>query len=191
MRTFVIGNGLSRKDFNLTQLKEFGKIIGCNALYRDFTPDALVAVDVNMAIEISDSGIQHKIPVYTNKNSEHLFGFRIITPNLGWSSGSTALYIAAKDAPKEIYLIGFDLISDTEFINNLYAGSKNYKPKNSKAVFHNNWQSQLMTIIKKFPYINFYKVNKNLNYRLPENFNNLFYITYTEFENTIEKWKNE
>ena len=32
---FCIGNGESRKDFDLEQLRPFGKIYGCNGLYRD------------------------------------------------------------------------------------------------------------------------------------------------------------
>ena len=42
---FLIGNGESRKGFNLDTLKPHGKIYGCNALYREFTPDVLVSVD--------------------------------------------------------------------------------------------------------------------------------------------------
>ena len=44
-KAFCIGNGESRKGFDLEQLRPHGKIYGCNALYRDFTPDVLVAVD--------------------------------------------------------------------------------------------------------------------------------------------------
>ena len=33
--SFIIGNGESRKDFDLTKLKEYGKIYACNAYYRD------------------------------------------------------------------------------------------------------------------------------------------------------------
>ena len=47
-KVFCIGNGESRKDFNLERLRQFGKIYGCNGLYRDFTPDVLVAMDYNI-----------------------------------------------------------------------------------------------------------------------------------------------
>ena len=42
-RAFVLGNGVSRQQVDLENLKHFGPIYGCNALYRDFTPTALVA----------------------------------------------------------------------------------------------------------------------------------------------------
>ena len=42
---FCIGNGQSRAPVDLIKLRPQGKIYGCNALYRDFKPDVLVAVD--------------------------------------------------------------------------------------------------------------------------------------------------
>ena len=64
-RVFIIGNGESRKDFDLTQLRKHGKIYACNAFYRDNPlPDVLVAVDSIMTHEIYHKGIAHKIPCY-------------------------------------------------------------------------------------------------------------------------------
>ena len=64
-RVFIIGNGESRKDFDLTQLRKHGKIYACNAYYRDNPlPDVLVAVDSTMTHEIYHQGIAHKIPCY-------------------------------------------------------------------------------------------------------------------------------
>ena len=64
----MLGNGTSRKSIDLNQLKENGTIYGCNALYREFAPDFLVAVDTKMVLEINQSGYQHKIQVWTNPN---------------------------------------------------------------------------------------------------------------------------
>jgi len=61
-RVFCLGNGESRKGVNLDLLKPYGKIYGCNALYRDFTPDVLVAVDQGITHEIYQSGY-----AYTNE----------------------------------------------------------------------------------------------------------------------------
>lgn len=52
---FVIGNGASRKNVNLNILKQHGKVIGCNALYRDFAPDHLFANDSIILHEILSS----------------------------------------------------------------------------------------------------------------------------------------
>jgi hypothetical protein len=61
---FCIGNGESRKDFDLHKLKEHGKTYGCNGLYRDFTPDVLLAMDYNICHEIYRSGYAFENPVY-------------------------------------------------------------------------------------------------------------------------------
>ena len=53
---FLIGNGESRKGFDLNTLKPYGKVYGCNAIYRDFTPDVLIAVDHGIMHEIYRSG---------------------------------------------------------------------------------------------------------------------------------------
>ena len=62
---FVIGNGTSRKNVNLNILKQHGKIIGCNALYRDFTPDHLFTNDCEVLHEIISSQ-------YTNTNETYI-----------------------------------------------------------------------------------------------------------------------
>ena len=59
-KVFCIGNGESRKNFNLDQLKPHGKIYGCNALYREYTPDVLVSVDHGIMHEIYQSGYCYK-----------------------------------------------------------------------------------------------------------------------------------
>ena len=59
-KVFLIGNGESRKNFNLDQLKPHGKIYGCNALYREYTPDVLVSVDHGIMHEIYQSGYCYK-----------------------------------------------------------------------------------------------------------------------------------
>lgn len=61
---FCIGNGESRKHLNLESLRPFGKIYGCNALYRDFLPDAITAVDHGIMHEIYHAGVANKIPCY-------------------------------------------------------------------------------------------------------------------------------
>ena len=61
-RVFCIGNGESRKQLDLETLRPHGKIYGCNALYRDFTPDHLSAVDAGIMHEIYNSGFCQNTP---------------------------------------------------------------------------------------------------------------------------------
>jgi hypothetical protein len=73
---FCIGNGESRKDFNLDLLKPHGKIYGCNALYREYTPDVLVSVDHGIMHEIYQSGYCYKNETWFRdwtKVPEHMY----------------------------------------------------------------------------------------------------------------------
>ena len=63
-KVFILGNGESRKSVDLDALKEIGPIYGCNALYRDFTPDALICVDGGMMHEVYASGYASKNKCY-------------------------------------------------------------------------------------------------------------------------------
>lgn len=59
-RVFCLGNGESRKEYDIEKLRSHGRIYGCNALYRDFTPDVLVSVDHGIMHEIYHSGFCYK-----------------------------------------------------------------------------------------------------------------------------------
>tara|TARA_B100000949_G_scaffold51803_2_gene45427 strand:- start:1128 stop:1844 length:717 start_codon:yes stop_codon:yes gene_type:complete len=61
---FIIGNGTSRKNVNLNILKEHGKVIGCNALYRNFTPDILFTYDSVILHELLSSDYPKNNEVY-------------------------------------------------------------------------------------------------------------------------------
>jgi len=50
---FVLGNGPSRKNIDPSKLD--GTVIGCNACYRDFTPDVICAIDAGIISEIIKS----------------------------------------------------------------------------------------------------------------------------------------
>ena len=65
---FVLGNGPSRK--NIDPIKLNGTVIGCNACYRDFTPDVICATDAGIMSDIIDSGYDGKC--YFTHNSWNL-----------------------------------------------------------------------------------------------------------------------
>ena len=132
---FVIGNGTSRKDLELHSLKKYGKVYACNAVFRTFEPDYLVAVDVKMILEINHAKYQMNHPVWTNPNKQYsgMQGFNFFQPAKGWSSGPTALWLASTHAHDTIYILGFDFhgtkddVGNRTKVNNLYAGTHNYK----------------------------------------------------------------
>jgi hypothetical protein len=48
---YVLGNGESRKDIDINELKKTGKVWGCNAIYRDYILDGLIAVDHDLELK--------------------------------------------------------------------------------------------------------------------------------------------
>jgi len=146
---FVLGNGKSRLNFDLDLFKKHGKVYGCNALYRDFTPQVLVATDPDISKEIEDSNYPETNVFYTRKPIHP--NSKLIIKHWGFSSGPAALKIAADDGYQFIYIVGFDLIGDEGKVNNVYAGTANYRSKDSKAVYYGNWVNQMEKIFKEHP----------------------------------------
>lgn len=52
---FVIGNGNSRQHLDLNELSKYGKTVGCNALYRDYSPTYLITHDSYLLHEIGST----------------------------------------------------------------------------------------------------------------------------------------
>lgn len=159
---FIIGNGTSRKSVNLDHLKKIGTTYGCNALYRDFTPDFLIAVDVRMVLEITRTGYHNSNKVFTNPNRafNKILNLNLFQPSKGWSSGPTALWLATQHHYKQIYILGFDYkgLDNGKKFNNVYANTPNYKKSSDTATFFGNWLRQTVTVIKETPNIQFTRV---------------------------------
>ncbi len=251
---FCIGNGESRKGFDLEKLRPHGTIYGCNAIYRDFMPDVLTAVDHGIMHEIYHAGVAQKIPCYfrdwtkvpamtyepmlmggitnleeakdaldkvliTNergdskeyvmhgsklqgvidliKREPDKFNKDIIKlqkkeinhatikvswikePDYstsltdiqkrpdkkhgdhGWACGASSGYVAIhREQPKEIYLIGHDINSTNNNVNNLYKGTKHYVVPENGPTPGINWIRQWDTLAAWYPDIKFIKVNR-------------------------------
>ena len=183
---FVLGNGTSRKSIDLNQLKENGTVYGCNALYREFEPDYLVAVDTKMILEINKAGYQHSNQVWTNRNRafEKMNGFNFFQSSKGWSSGPTALHLASEHNNSEIYILGFDYTGIDDKLNNIYADTFNYKKSHEKATYHGNWLRQTCITCQKFSEKRYIRVVEKESPFIPKEFskiNNLSHITVEEF----------
>ena len=182
---FVIGNGNSRLDIPLEHLKSYGTIYGCNAMYRDFEPDYLVAVDTKMIIEINKAGYQKNHEVWTNPNKafSKFSGFNFFSPSKGWSSGPTALHLASEHKNNEIYILGFDYVGldNNTKVNNLYAGSFNYKKQHDGATYHGNWLKQTCITCQKFSKKRYIRVLGEPNF-IPKEFESIPNIEHISIE---------
>jgi|TARA_B110000908_G_scaffold139467_1_gene166102 hypothetical protein len=185
---FVLGNGTSRESLEPSKLQAMGKVYGCNALYRTFAPDYLIAVDVKMILEINKNGYHRKHQVWTNPNKAYtkMQDFNFFQPSKGWSSGPTALWLSVQHGYKHIYILGFDYqgLGKSNKFNNIYADSMNYKKSSDSATFYGNWMRQTKSVVQDNPKIQFTRVIAPDNY-IPEElnkFSNLEHITIDVFK---------
>ena len=125
-RVFCIGNGESRKGFDLESLRPQGKIYGCNALYRDFLPDVLTAVDHGIMHEVYHAGIAQKIPCW----------FR------DWTKVPSMSY-------EHMLLGGMDILEAEEHLNDVLI--TNERGDSKEYVMHGSNIQGLINIIKKDP----------------------------------------
>ena len=173
---YVFGNGESRTPVNINNLE--GIKIGCNAIYRDYAIDHLVCVDRRMVIEAIDNGINDNALVYTREDWASQFkDFKHIrtVPQLPyngterwdepfqWGSGPYAVLLAAKICKGDtIRLLGFDLYSSNQNINNIYKDTSNYDSADKRAVDPRYWIHQIGKVFELYPRRNF------VIYQLPE-----------------------
>ena len=126
-RAFIIGNGPSRKEFDLNKLKDKGTVFGCNALYRDFKPDYLVAIDKVIIEEIHKSDYpQHRFIVPPEHEQYEPAEFNPAQPRS--NAGMNAMTEAIKRGNRELFCLGFDfLLEDKEYsLGNIYDGTNGY-----------------------------------------------------------------
>jgi len=142
---YIIGNGGSRKGFDLLLLKGKGTVFGCNALYRDYRlsnpkyvlPDYLVAIDNPIITEIESSDFPSSrvlIPPEDEKwEPVELHWGRAV--NKQWdpqrprsNAGMNAILEAIKLEYETLYVFGFDflVVDQNTAMSNLYDGSDCY-----------------------------------------------------------------
>lgn len=156
---FVLGNGISRRDVSVPYLKQRGRVYGCNALYREHTPDVLVATDKPIALQIQNSGYPKQHEFYTRKPLKDSGGRPVPTQYHGYSSGPIAVSLAALAQHQQIYMIGFDMgPTQDNLFNNMYADTEFYKTSKHPPTFTGNWVKQLIQIMKDFPQTKFYRI---------------------------------
>jgi hypothetical protein len=175
----VIGNGPSRLElFKLDLLKKHrGGLLGsrklqtygCNALYRDFTPDFLIARGNGVTDEIAKSKYTENNIVYTD--SIHLLEypnkFYLIPYDPYTDAGTTAAYIAAFDGHNRVYMIGFDGQDTANFNYNVYAGTTHYDAKDA-TVLDNKWIKDRATLFRTYNETEFIRVTKKATEPVPE-----------------------
>lgn len=139
---FIIGNGESRRNFDLNILKGVSPTFGCNALYREFLPDWLVSVDEKMIDEITESDFPIEFTLFARSLAEeyepeecHL-GKTSLPRN---NSGMYAMQRAIEKNYNILICLGFDFLIDDRHLSctNMFAETQNYGPE-THARFEDN-----------------------------------------------------
>jgi len=191
---YCIGNGPSRKGFDLNRLKETGQTYGCNALYRDFLPDFIFSVDTKITMEMVENEIGKKTIHYApslevnRKQSKGML--HLIPNNPHWISGNAAFWTAGVHGHKNIYLLGYDFREyGSGQLNNIYQNTNCYGERNDNKIFE-GWLKQFRDMLKMRPYVNYTIVHDNppdyLNYlQTGVDLKNSKIISYKEFEKVL------
>lgn len=163
MTTWAIGNGESRQIIDIESLQ--GIKVGCNAIHRDYNIDHLVCVDKRMVSEATKNKRRKQFTIYTRK--DWWVGFRLEErirpvpelPYTGdqrpddpwhWGSGPYAVLLATQFSDT-INLLGFDLYSKNDKVNNLYKDTENYDTSEKRAVDPRYWIYQIAKVFECFP----------------------------------------
>jgi len=185
----VIGNGKTCTEFDLTKLipsREFTKwgeagpwidkrcrrnffTYGCNAIYRNFKPDFIVATGDGIVKEIAESTVDKTNIIYAyNKNLEKYPGkFNLLPQNPELNAGAIAAYMAAFDGHKRVYLLGFDGIDTIGNNYNMFAGTPNYPPLDYP-IYEESWIRNLDTVMQVYNDTEFVRVAPSQRFRQPE-----------------------
>jgi hypothetical protein len=81
--------------------------------------------------------------------------------DFGWACGASAGYVAIeREKPDQVYLIGHDLYSTDDKVNNLFKSTKHYVSKENGPTPAINWIRQWYTLADWNPNIDFIKINR-------------------------------
>ena len=151
---YIIGNGRSREGIDLNKLN--GVTIGCNALYRDFFPTCLFAIDGRMVKEIKDSNFPAERFWARSGRTSQMNEIKY----KGSNSGVVAFRHAVNWGFGRIVMLGIDLRSDaTGSVNNIYTGSNNYPKETVKSPKFQRWVSQYESALQEAkPYQQFERI---------------------------------
>ena len=197
----IIGNGESRRGFDLTPLKHFSTVVGCNAVFRDYVTEYVICCDKHMCQEAANT-VGKNTTIYTRSNWYQQFA---MWPNVKklpdlpyegdkrqdepfhWGTGPYAGLVAMQFKPKAVFMIGFDLYAKKE-VNNIYKGSKGYTYI-KRPVDPSYWIHQFHKLIELSPEIRWIMVNEK-DWKIPKEWSqhkNVFQETYEGMAKFINK----
>lgn len=164
-KAFIIGNGTSRKDFDLTKItKAHGITIGCNAVHRDRStwPDYLVAIDDGIITEIESSDFPATRCLFPPED-ERWEPADCNPARPRSNAGVNAMLEAIKMGCSDLWCLGFDfLMIGTDGLDNMFKGTNNYGPETATSYADSIRRVKYLEYVaRKNPDVNFYFVFKS------------------------------
>ena len=127
-----------------------------------------VAIQMNPQLDMNDLKLKMEkdVGVWITYVEENDIVENIDYP-IGWSTGNTALHLACQAYPSEVYILGYDLSSYDKPLNNIYKGTDNYLPSDTKGFNPDNWYGQMKAIFREFSLydIEFFLVDSPLEFQ--------------------------
>lgn len=176
-RALVVGNGESRRQIDISTYTDH-VLIGCNAIHRDLNVNHLICCDRRMAEEAVNNPNTKDTEIYVRDHWHHYFrkirknkniNLLPTVPTKGelkkdqaehWGSGGYAVLLSAVLGHQEVAMIGFDLYSIDNSVNNIYKGTVNYARVGSQAVDHSYWVYQIESVFIYYPNTTFVIYNR-------------------------------
>jgi hypothetical protein len=198
-KALVIGNGESRRKFNLEAIKHHKNGVpalgalqtyGCNALHRDFRPNFLVVTRPEILNEVMDSNYTAANIVYANRSYVSADPTRLyyIPQDPCWNSGAMAAYMACFDGHAKVYLVGFDGVDTPTHSYNLYQDTNGY-PELKDGYNEAFYVQTMLQVFNTYPDVDFVRVKPTDSFRLPEEWKwapNLRQIDFNQFVNEVD-----
>ena len=147
----VIGNGESRRSIDLSQIPSLK--IGCNAVHRDFHVDHLVCIDRLPLQEAIKSNLKSTTIWTREEYSQYSVntlpsipqGNQRADQTRHWGSGPYAILLGLQFSDT-VHIVGFDLYSKNNLVNNIYKDTDSYQSSTSHAVDPRYWIYQISRI---------------------------------------------
>lgn len=196
---FCIGNGESRRGFDVNSLKPYGTVYGANAIFRDYTVDHLICCDRRMAMETVSRGYTGK--VYTREDWYSFFPYDNVdklvplpwTENEKWTqsfhmgSGLHAVNLALHNGADIVVLIGHDFWGTNNLHNNLYKDTENYWATDHHAIDPSFWIKQFVMFFNTYPNTQFVFCQPNINnWRKPEGWDKITNVQFEELGTLLD-----
>jgi hypothetical protein len=179
-KAVVIGNGLSRNDVDLSKLighhsgllgADTLQTYGCNAAYRDITPDFLIVTSPVICNELTDHPYRENKVVYTDHEcmKANPGKFYLIPHNLYSDAGTLALRTACFDGHTTVYMVGMEGHDTTSYNYNVYAGTAGYEPVHrtkQSIIDSDKWARDKAQVMRAYDDVEFIWVTSTGNYNV-------------------------